>query len=305
MYVHIFPNKKRYFGITSKKPKNRWENGSGYDKNRQPVIYNAIRKYGWENIKHIILYENLNFVEACDKERMLIAKFKTNCSRYGNDFGYNMTDGGEGTLGHKNNEKVAETNRNRLLGKKGKDCPNSRPVICDDIEYESLTQFKEKNGFPKGNISAWLSGKVGMPEYWYNKKLHYKDTGFDVVKKTELSNRTRKVVIDNVVFNRLEDCAQYLNIAAATLCLYLNNKSKPPAEIIKRGLRYEDEESHSFKVSGQNSRPVKCTIDNLIFNSYQELADYIGRKKGTVWSWLTGRSPIPEEYKKREMQKVE
>lgn len=33
VYVHIFPNGKKYFGITSKAPNQRWENGKGYDKN--------------------------------------------------------------------------------------------------------------------------------------------------------------------------------------------------------------------------------------------------------------------------------
>lgn len=31
-----------------------------------------------------------------------------------------------------------------MLGKTGKECPNSRPVICDGVEYESLTDFKIK-----------------------------------------------------------------------------------------------------------------------------------------------------------------
>lgn len=42
--VHIFPNNKKYFGITSKKPNDRWEGGSGYGDN-QPVMKSAIAKY--------------------------------------------------------------------------------------------------------------------------------------------------------------------------------------------------------------------------------------------------------------------
>nr|DAK83634.1 MAG TPA: intron associated endonuclease [Caudoviricetes sp.] len=268
-------------------------------------MYNAIQKYGWENVEHIVLYENLSFEAATEKEKELIKKYKTNCSRYGNEFGYNMTDGGEGTLGRRYCENIAQANRKRLLGKKGRECPNSRPVLCDGIEYESLTQFKEKNGYPKGNIQAWLNGEVGMPEYWYNKKLCYKDLGFDVVNRTVLPNRNRKIVIDNIVFENLYECATYLDITTSSLCLYLNNKHQPPTELIERGLRYEDEESHIFKISDKNSNPIKCTIDDLIFNSCKELADYIGRKKGTVWAWLSGHSPIPEEYKERKMKKVE
>ena len=96
VYVHKFPSGKLYIGITSKIPKKRWQNGTGYDKEHQPVMYNAIQKYGWENVQHIILFDNIIFEEACSKEQELIKKYKTNCKRYGDKYGYNMTDGGGG-----------------------------------------------------------------------------------------------------------------------------------------------------------------------------------------------------------------
>lgn len=160
--MHIFPNGKKYIGITCKKPNARWESGTGY-KEGSPMR-NAINKYGWDNIKHVILFEGLMQEEACNKEIELIAYYKTNIHRHGNTYGYNMTDGGEGTFGHKVSEENKEKMRQRFLGKTGKDCPNSRPVICDGIEYESLTDFKIKNNYPKGNIQAWLNGKAGMPK---------------------------------------------------------------------------------------------------------------------------------------------
>lgn len=134
-------------------------------------MYNAILKYGWENIEHNILFENLTQEEAQEKEKELIAQYKTNIRRYGDDFGYNLTDGGEGTLGHFVPESLKQKSKDRLLGKTGKDCPNSRPVICDGIEYESLTDFKQKNNYPKGNLTGWLNGKVEMPKYWYDKNF--------------------------------------------------------------------------------------------------------------------------------------
>lgn len=93
VYMHIFPNNKKYIGITCKKPEARWENGNGYDKDHQPIMYNAIKKYGWKNIEHIIVKDNLSRTEANKLEQELIKKYKTNCKRYGDLFGYNMTDG--------------------------------------------------------------------------------------------------------------------------------------------------------------------------------------------------------------------
>ena len=101
VYIHILPNNKIYIGITSNIPKKRWgKNGYGY---RNNILFKrAIDKYGWENIKHEILYDNLSEQEAKDKEVELIALYKSNNPKYG----YNISMGGDyTTLGYKFSEK--------------------------------------------------------------------------------------------------------------------------------------------------------------------------------------------------------
>lgn len=94
VYVHTTPNNKKYIGISKLKPIVRWgKHGSGY--NRQKYFHNAILKYGWDTIKHEILYENLSEKDAKLMEIYLIKFYKTNDSR----FGYNCTNGGDGTSG--------------------------------------------------------------------------------------------------------------------------------------------------------------------------------------------------------------
>ena len=66
VYIHIFPNNKVYIGITRNRTDIRWTNGKGYKK--QEVMSNAINKYGWKNIEHKVLYENLTKEEAEQKE---------------------------------------------------------------------------------------------------------------------------------------------------------------------------------------------------------------------------------------------
>ena len=89
MYRHVCPNGKIYVGITSMIPTYRWANGNGYSDNKH--FYNAILKYGWDNIKHEILYSGLTKEEACQKEIELIAEYKSNNP----DFGYNKSLGGD------------------------------------------------------------------------------------------------------------------------------------------------------------------------------------------------------------------
>ena len=89
VYMHITPSNKKYVGITGDIPKNRWDSGHGYKQN--PYFWNAIKKYGWNNIKHEILYTDLTEKEAKTKEIELIAQYNsTNIN-----FGYNITKGGD------------------------------------------------------------------------------------------------------------------------------------------------------------------------------------------------------------------
>ena len=90
VYKHTFPNAKVYIGITSVAPKERWKNGKGYSKNT--YVRAAIEKYGWENVKHEILFTNLSEAEAKMKEIELISEYDSNNSQKG----YNLTKGGEG-----------------------------------------------------------------------------------------------------------------------------------------------------------------------------------------------------------------
>lgn len=90
VYIHIFPNNKKYIGITNQKPESRWGiQGKGYQK--QSTMWAAIQKYGWDNIEHKVLYTDLSQEEAETKEKELIQLFEST-TRKGN--GYNIQEGG-------------------------------------------------------------------------------------------------------------------------------------------------------------------------------------------------------------------
>lgn len=87
VYKHTSPSKKVYIGITNRNPIIRWGKGGRQYLNKQKngnyahrFFANAIIKYGWDNIKHEILFTNLSREEACNKEKELIAYYKLkNC----------------------------------------------------------------------------------------------------------------------------------------------------------------------------------------------------------------------------------
>lgn len=110
VYKHTTPNGKVYIGITGRKPQERWDNGRGYA--RQKYFYNAIQKYGWDNIEHEILFEGLTKSESCDKEIELIEKYQSNNRNYG----YNVSMGGEApALGMHHTEETK-----RIISEKAK-----------------------------------------------------------------------------------------------------------------------------------------------------------------------------------------
>lgn len=103
-------NNKCYIGITRQNPpQKRWKNGTSYKENKH--FYNAIKKYGWDNFEHEILFDNLRKENAEQKEIELIAYYKSNQQ----DFGYNIANGGNctGTVSEETKKKISEANKNK------------------------------------------------------------------------------------------------------------------------------------------------------------------------------------------------
>jgi group I intron endonuclease len=100
VYRHTTPSGKVYIGITSKRPEERWANGTAYRRNS--YFYNAIQKYGWENIKSEVLYSGLSKEDAENKEVELIAFYdSTNKAK-----GYNLSLGGNAKGKHSTETRI-------------------------------------------------------------------------------------------------------------------------------------------------------------------------------------------------------
>lgn len=89
IYCHLFPNGKRYVGITKISTSGRWKNGKGYQ--TCPLVDRAIQKYGWENVEHELICEVETKKEAEILERIYILQYNTNNKKYG----YNILPGGD------------------------------------------------------------------------------------------------------------------------------------------------------------------------------------------------------------------
>ena len=177
VYQHIFPNGKRYIGVTRNNVLKRWGyKGRNY---RSQVVGRAIEKYGWDNIEHDIFAMCETKEDAEKLERWLVDYYDTtNPSK-----GYNILPGGDvsvndatpeiryklgnGTRGRKHTEeekrKISEgckrafnrPERNGCIGKKASEETKekmrkaheslARPVECYTKDGKFVAWFRTIN----------------------------------------------------------------------------------------------------------------------------------------------------------------
>ena len=136
LYKHTTPNGKIYIGITRQELRLRWANGHGYKHCKH--FFNAILKYGWDNIQHEVLFENLSRKEAETLEIEYIKKYKSD----NRQCGYNMCSGGFTP------EISDETRLNMSTIKSGNN--KGKPILVYNLNNEYIGEF----------ISSYQAAKI-------------------------------------------------------------------------------------------------------------------------------------------------
>lgn len=172
VYKHTTPSNKVYIGITSQNPLHRWNSGKGYKNNNH--FWNAIIKYGWDNIKHEILFDKLSKNEACKKEVELIAYYKSNNPSYGYNHSIGGEFGGSGVhtkLSKETIEKIKQNHKGtrgyKFTEQQKQNISNSKNatkkrVKCIELNlvFPSLAEAAKHFGVNYSNISSCCHGKL-------------------------------------------------------------------------------------------------------------------------------------------------
>lgn len=154
VYKHTAPNGKVYIGITSQSCNKRWRSGKGYKHNQH--FSSAIKEFGWDNIRHEVLYENITQEEAQRIEIELISEYKS----YNGDFGYNIERGGllHDSTSEETKQKLSQANKGKFTGEKhpnyGKRWTEEQKKIISEktkIAMANLTEEKRKRMVEKLN----------------------------------------------------------------------------------------------------------------------------------------------------------
>ena len=196
--MHTFPNNKKYIGVAIKNDDEtpeqaclrRWgHNGEGYNTQR---VGRAIKKYGWENVKHEILFECISEEEVDDLEISLIQKYDCQID---NGNGYNIDFGGKHRIvsdhTRKKLSKALSGEKHPYYGKHRSEETKRRIALGNigkTVSEESRMRMSKSQTWQKGEnnprygqhctdetkqkISQALVGKyTGENSYWYGKHL--------------------------------------------------------------------------------------------------------------------------------------
>lgn len=177
VYKHTTPNGKVYIGQTQQDVFARWANGKGYTCHRHGFFWKAIEKYGWNNIKHEILYDNLSKNLADYYEQYFIEVYKSTDKR----FGYNCQTGGS------RNYKYTRASK-------------------ENISNGLKKRYREK-GFPKESLDALNKNRAKQArcivQYDLDgHKIAEYNSSFEASKCTGISNQKINQVVRDSKRNR-------------------------------------------------------------------------------------------------------
>ena len=268
IYKHTSPSGKVYIGQTCQKPENRWNNGKGY---KSGYFYCAIKKYGWNNIKHEVLFTGLDQLNADIIEEDLIYYYK----QIGKS--YNLANGGFVNKGwHQSEEskkKISEANKGKKmsdeakekirLSKLGENNPNYGKSPSEEIRQKISKALKGKrakrvkqidpesgevvkiwnsqteacefyNGNPSLISDAIRRNSLTKGYYW-----RFEDDNTPLIKKKNPLNKEVEQIDKNTlevikVWDSLSEVERQLNISTSNISNVCKGKRKTAGGFIWR-----------------------------------------------------------------------
>ena len=207
VYMHTSPNNKRYIGITSQSPNRRWrKDGEGYKKHL--YFYKAIKKYGWKNFKHEILFNGLTKKEAEQKEIELIAYYNSNNENYG----YNLSIGGEsGSKGYKytdeQKQRMSEIRKGELNGMYGK-------------QHTDESKQKNRIAHLRENLSKDTINKMSIAKKGKKRSIE------SIKKQAETISNKVICIETSIVYNSIKEAGKLNNLDPSSISKVCRGKRK-------------------------------------------------------------------------------
>lgn len=242
---------------------------NGREDNR--LIGNALKKYGFNNFDIIVLEKDIPIESLNDRESYWI-KYYNSCVYFENGWGYNMTEGGEGTKGHRHSQKTKQI-LSEIRTNTG------RPVIC--IETNKI--FDNMNEASKwvGLKSDTSIGKCCRGELITAGGYHWKYVDDDNWKYPINKSTSPVVCIEtNQTFDTMREASKFAKVKPCNItavCMGLQNTAG--------GYHWRLLSDNNWKIP-QNHRTsakkIKCIETNKVYEAIKDCASDMNIKSSGI-----------------------
>lgn len=220
IYMYTFPNGKKYIGATTKPLIHR--QGTDWSRyKRCKLLYEAIEEFGPDSIEQTILFEGLMENRlAAELEAFFIEIYRTNANKYYDPtYGYNQTDGGEGT-----SKKALSEERIEHLRDQVKEFHQAK--IGSHPTEESRRRMSE----------AHMGQKRGLMPMDQRMKISRKNSTREK-EKPQFLRKARSVPVimhdpltgETLLFENHKAAGFYFGVNGATVGRWINGKRTPPS----------------------------------------------------------------------------
>jgi hypothetical protein len=172
-HIRLDKNEPFYIGIGSDKNYNRAKTNTRRNKH-----WLNISKYGFEVD---ILFDNLTWDEACEKEKEFIALYGR--SDLGKGVLCNLTNGGDGVLG-----RIFKHSEDSKL-KMSKTRKGVRPYVASLETRQKLSDSAKKRGISKDHLKKMIEAKIKVGWTGHRKGIPHTE---EARKKMSESNKGKK-----------------------------------------------------------------------------------------------------------------
>jgi len=214
---------KSYIGITTNYKKRMQVHFNSHNTNS--YLHRTIKKHGKENFKHEIIFECNSWKELCEEETEYIKIFNTKAPN-----GYNLTDGGEGTLGRlyslETRKKIGKMSKNRFVSEK------TRKKMSDaklNMSLETRKKISESNknkivsNETRKKMSETRKGFVCSKEAKQNMSIAQQNksnkTKQKIAKTLSIFSKEQIIEIKQMLINGVfqKDIAKKFNVVQSTI----------------------------------------------------------------------------------------
>jgi len=235
----------------------------GYHFNEK--LQRAWLKYGSSSFLFYTL-ELCGKKDLCSKEVEWIKKLDSRRN------GYNMTDGGDGSLGRPQGEVTREKLRRAFLGK-----PGHKHTEEHKLKMSRMLSGKNNPMHGKSPTDETRNKQSLSLKELYSKKPHH-SIGAKASKETRAKMSAQRRGDGNAFYGKKHSEESRKKMTEKRLTMYKG---------------------------GDNPRAKKVVCGDQTFKTMKDCAKYLGVCKTSIYNWLYGKNKIPEKYKHLNMRFAE